>query len=422
MTVFSVSDAIEQLAREPRPLELTGPLQPYAWGGTTFLPSLTGVEWRDGTPAAEWWLGAHPSASASVMVGNSAWPLNTLLHAAPAQLLGADVHGRFGPRLPYLLKILDVRQMLSIQAHPSKSQAEEGFARENAAGIPVDAATRNYRDDNHKPEAQVALTPFWMLAGFRSVEEMRSLLNARPELRPLAERLDTRDADTIAALYAWLFAMDEDEADTHLTQLADRLLPAYRAGSLSQATPDFWAARALEQFRSPRGTHDRGVFAIYLMNLVRLEPGEGTFLGSGVIHAYLEGRCVEIMANSDNVLRGGLTPKHVDVEELKRVVTFRSSMVDVLRGHAQGAEWVYAIPAEEFGLSRLSLGQGRTVACGSSHAPEILVTLDGAAHLAWESGTMHLPAGRAAFVPAQASAVVSSDDGATVFRATMPRA
>lgn len=421
MNIASASDVIEALIHEPRPLELTGQIQPYAWGGTTFLPSLTGTPWPDGKPAAEWWLGAHPSAPSSVTVGDGSWPLTRLLETAPPSLLGRDVHARFGPRLPFLLKVLDVRQMLSIQAHPSRAQAEEGFARENAAGIPVDAATRNYRDDNHKPEAQVALTPFWMLAGFRPIEDMKRLLNARPELQSLAERLDARNPNTIAALYAWLFAMDAEEADARLTRLADRLLPAHRAGSLERVSPDFWAARALEQFRAPDGTHDRGVFAIYLMNLVRLEPGEGTYLGAGVIHAYLEGRCVEIMANSDNVLRGGLTPKHVDVEELARVVTFQSSTVDVLRGRARGAEWLYAIPADEFGLSRLTLEHGRRVSCGSPLGPEILVTLEGTAHLMWDSGSMPLAAGHAAFVPAHARAVVSGDVGATVFRASMPR-
>jgi mannose-6-phosphate isomerase class I len=181
-----------QLAGQPRPLELIGCVQPYAWGGFDYLRALTGLDLPTNTPAAEWWIGAHPVAPSMVRSELGDVALDRLIAHDPATTLGNEVVARFGPQLPFLLKVLDVREMLSIQAHPSKAQAEAGFARENAEGVPVDAPRRNYRDANHKPEAQVALTPFWMLCGFRHPADLHTILASRPELEFLSSHVSER--------------------------------------------------------------------------------------------------------------------------------------------------------------------------------------------------------------------------------------
>ncbi len=324
--------AIASYRDTPRPLPVFGEIQHYAWGGHEFIPGLLGIENNGNLPCAELWMGAHPRGTAHVEIDGTRMPLDRLIAADPWLTLGHGVALRFAGRLPYLFKVLDVRDMASIQAHPTRTQAEEGFARENSAGIPIDAPNRTYRDENHKPEVHVVLTDFWMLHGFRPLEEIFEVLGSEKELAPtlsgFSETLGARGRDPDARqallreLYGRVMTLPQFEVDGMLDSLVSRLEAEEAAGQLGKDNPGFWALRAARTFPLPDGHRDRGILSLYLLNLVHLRPGQGTYQPAGTLHAYLEGADVELMASSDNVLRGGLTPKHVDVPELLATFDF----------------------------------------------------------------------------------------------------
>jgi mannose-6-phosphate isomerase len=418
------AEAIARFASHPRPVRLEPVIQPYAWGGYEFLADLVGTTPSPGQPRAELWAGAHPGGPAVVHLDDDVHVrLDELIERAAPAVLGEASIARFGPRLPYLLKVLDVRAMLSIQAHPSIEQAAAGFARENAAGVPLAAPHRNYRDANHKPEAQVALTDFWLLYGFRPVPEIRHLLRERHELAPLLFLLpESADADEPALLqplYRHVMTMPQREVDAMLDPLLRRL--AAQVDAAPPTSPDFWALRASREFALPSGARDRGIVSIYLLNLVRLAPGQATFIGPGVLHAYLSGVAVEIMASSDNVLRGGLTPKHVDVPELLRILRFEPVAPQIVDGGAvSDAEREYRGPADEFVLTRVHLDAGRMVRRRSSSA-EVLLVLEGEARVEWAGSALSLHRGQVALVPAGLDCTLAADtNSSTAFRASVP--
>ena len=401
-------------------LRLSGTVQHYDWGGLEFIPALLGVTNAEAKPFAELWMGAHPSAPA--MIKDIGMPLTGFIERA---VVGEDPGQRFAGRLPYLFKVLDARKMLSIQAHPTLVQAKEGFTRENAAGISLTDPTRNYKDDNHKPEVHVALTEFWMLHGFRPLQQIAATIQSIPEFTPLmpdfAERLtaatdtETR-ASLLRSLYATVMTMPQDRVDAILDPLLQRLSASPVP---DKSNPDFWALRAAESFPLPGGHRDRGIFSIYLLNLVHLQPGEGTYQPAGTLHAYLEGVNVELMANSDNVLRGGLTPKHVDVPELMRIVDFSDGPPAILKGEAiSPAETVYRTPASEFELSRIEVSPERNFASGTEHSADILIVLDGAATV--ESGDEILSLKRGEIVLAPAGLNYTVEGSATLYKASVP--
>ena len=388
-------------------LKLHGVVQHYDWGGQDFIPGLLGIANSERRPFAELWMGAHPKAPATADVAGIALPLDRLIAEAPDRILGPSASARFGGCLPYLFKILDVARMLSIQAHPTKEQAAGGFARENAAAIDLGAVERNYKDENHKPEMAVALTDFWMLHGFRSLDQIADALRKVPELRSImpdfSERLvragDAAQArpDLLRDLYRTVMTMPQERVDLLLNALVGRL--ATRAPS-DRDVPDYWAARAAETFPPVGGHRDRGIFSIYLLNLVHLRPGQGTFQPAGTLHAYLEGVTVELMANSDNVLRGGLTQKHVDVPELLRILSFDNGTPQVLDGEPAGScERVYRTPSDDFALSRIRLTPGRQYLGQAAHGPDSIIVLDGAATLTARGQIIPLARGAIVFVP-----------------------
>ena len=423
--------AIADFRAVPRALPLHGAVQHYEWGGHDFIPRLIGEPNAARQPFAELWMGAHPRAPAIAEVGGTSIPLDRLIDADPWAILGPDDALRFAGRLPYLFKVLDARVMLSIQAHPSKAQAEAGFARENAAGIPVDAPNRSYRDENHKPEVHVALTDFWMLHGFRPLEEMSDVFASEPELLPcmpdFAERLRAA-ADTPARtallreLYARVMTMPQGDVDAMLGPLVARLEAGEAGGALRRESPGFWALRAAREFPSQDGHRDRGIISIYLLNLVRLKPGQGTYQPAGTLHAYLEGANVELMANSDNVLRGGLTPKHVDVNELLATLDFRDEKPSILEGRAAsetGRE--YETPAEEFALERIEVSQGVPWSGGRNHGVDTIIAIEGAAAVIAAGRTLALAQGGIGLVPAgMPYSIAARAPRAVLFKAGIP--
>jgi mannose-6-phosphate isomerase len=389
-------------------------IQPYAWGSRTALAELMGRPSPSPTPEAELWMGAHPGAPSRVQRGGAPASLLEVIRQAPERELGAAITRRFGAELPFLLKVLAAGAPLSLQTHPSLAQAREGFARENAQGVPLSAPHRNYKDANHKPELLCALTPFDALCGFRRADETLELFDALavPALEPLLSPLrEEADAAGVRRMFEALMTLPRGERGP-LVGMTVAACAQRAARSAPYAEEMRWAVRLAEQYPG-----DPGVLGALMLNLVRLAPGEAIYLPAGNLHAYLEGVGVEIMANSDNVLRGGCTPKHVDVPELLRVLDFRCGPIPPMRAQpAQGGEEVYATPTEEFRLSRIPLAPGTPVR-PERRGAEILLCIEGRARIASDSGTLELPRGGSAFVSASDAAYALEGEG-VVFRAT----
>jgi mannose-6-phosphate isomerase len=382
------------------PLDLLeGPIKHYDWGSPTEIPSLLGRP-ATGEPAAELWLGAHPSDPS--LVGAGRVPLDRVVSTDPIGTLGEAVHERFGT-LPFLFKVLAAAAPLSLQAHPSTEQAESGFAREESAGIALDAPNRSFRDRRHKPELVCALTPFRALCGFRPPDATLSVLETIPTaaLDPVRDRLRA-DAtpDGLSSLLAWLLTLEADTAATMVGAVA-------RACGEHESGPHA-PERAMAASLASRHPGDAGVVTALLLNLVTLRPGEALFLGAGNLHAYLGGMAVELMANSDNVLRGGLTSKHIDVETLLDVVDPTPLEPEIQRPRPAGPVCRYESPVPEFSLARIEL-DGRFVL---EPGPAILLCTGGFV----DAGDRCLDRGSAAWVPADDGEIVL-EGTATIYRA-----
>jgi mannose-6-phosphate isomerase class I len=399
-------------------------VQHYEWGGTELLPALLGIANPEKRPFAELWYGAHPKAPATAETSAGPEPLDRLIALDPLHWLGPDCVRRFGPSLPFLLKVLDARRMLSIQVHPAAEQAREGFERENALGIPIHAPHRNYRDRFAKPEVHAALGDFWMLHGFRPLEQIVSWFEATPEARSLMPDFPARvracgaDAEARRALLRELYTHVMHLPQERVDELLDALLERIEKGPPpAKDSPDFWALRAAREFPLPGGRRDRGIFSIFLLNLVRLRRGQGTFQPAGVLHAYLEGATVELMANSDNVLRGGLTPKHVDVAELLRIVRFEDGPCVPLDGSpCADGELMYPAPVEEFALSCIRLDGGSAVR-REALGPEILLAMQAPVSLSAGELQLALLPGQAALIAAGTTWSATAGSAAELWRA-----
>ncbi|MFJ8162881.1 mannose-6-phosphate isomerase, class I [Streptomyces sp. NPDC096136] len=385
---------------------LTNTIRPYAWGSTTAIPALLGVE-PTGEPQAEMWMGAHPGAPSRLDRGAGETTLSAVIAADPEGELGSAAVAKFGPSLPFLLKVLAAGAPLSVQVHPDLAQAKAGFEDEERRGVPIDAGHRNYKDANHKPELICALTPFDGLCGFRPPTEAADLLEGLgvDSLKPYVDLLRAHPEE--AALREVLTAvLGADRAETAHT-VAETAAAAERLGG-----PYAPYAGLVHDYPG-----DPGVIAAMLLNHVRLQPGEAMFLGAGIPHAYLDGLGVELMANSDNVLRCGLTPKHVDVPELLKVVVFEPSAPGVLRPEADGEE-VYETPIDEFRLSRFALAPGGAAQALPDTTPQILLCTAGQCTArSARTGELALVPGESVFVPAGETVELSGNG--TVFRATV---
>ena len=357
-------------------------------------------------------MGTHHKGPAKLM--GSDYTLADLIHNNPTQQLGQEVAERFANRLPFLLKVLDVNDMLSIQVHPTKAAAEKGFAEEDAKRIDRSAPNRNYRDDNHKPELGVALTDFYLLHGFKSEEEIKRAMTQVPGwsgLLPALERGGVKE------LYRTVMEADQGQLDSWLNPLVESLGPE---SDYDRSQPEFWAARAIEQY-SENGHHDRGLFSIYWFNIVHLTPGQGVFQDAGIPHAYLEGVCIELMANSDNVLRGGLTPKHIDVPELLDNTRFEAKAVEKLLPQASTHEgWShYPTPAPDFQLYLTQIHQGGKVEVDTTKGgPSILLLLTGEAQGIQEEVALSVDH-RTVFVPAGQKFTLQGLKETTMYRASV---
>jgi mannose-6-phosphate isomerase len=384
---------------------LTNQVRPYAWGARTAIPRLLGAD-PDGTPQAELWLGAHHGAPSTAHCEDGPRPLPRLIADDPHRVLGHGTAERFGARLPFLLKFLAAEAPLSLQVHPDATRARAGFDAEERAGIPLDAPHRNYRDPHHKPELLLALEPFEALCGFREPAATGAELRGLTCELAVLLRADLAVPDTHAALRAAL---------TRLLTLPDssreRLLDEFVAE---------WSASG------PRGTHgdivadlagrypgDPGAVASLLLNRITLGPGQALFLPAGNLHAYLQGTAVEVMASSDNVLRAGLTAKHVDAPELLDVVDFSVLPIPYARPGLLEGRREFRPAAPEFALHEI--GPGRVAAHLPGEGPTVVLALHGRVELVAEVGQgLTLERGESVFVQADSGPIKVEGHGHVV--------
>ena len=346
---------------------LNSKVQNYPWGSSTEMARVLGRV-PSGQPEAELWMGAHPAAP-SPLVDEPGGAIDLL------QLIQKDKN-LAGGNLSFLFKVLSADQPLSLQCHPNAHQAEMGFARENERGIPIDAAERNYRDPRHKPELIMALTSFHVLCGFLSYNRILARLahyrldDLLPTYRAFEERPEEH---TLGALFASLFNLEPDVRERAVRRMVGRARLDVEVQN-SRAALGAWLLRIHERYDS-----DPGVLAAILLHYVQLRPGEALFLPAGLLHSYLGGTGLEIMAASDNVLRGGLTKKHVDVAELLSVLSFKPHELSLARAttvqHQPGANvTTFITPVPDFQLSIVNITTGASYL---SSGPDILLGLDG---------------------------------------------
>ena len=373
----------------PSFLLMQNPIQGYDWGSHDALTTLFGIPNPAGKPQAELWMGAHPNGCSEVVLAGDVQKLSTLINSAPAAVLGDATQARFGS-LPFLFKVLCAEKALSIQVHPSKAQAEAGFAREEAAGIDIKASNRNYKDPNHKPELVFALTPYQAMNGFRAI----------PAILALFERVKLA---TIADLVAALAANQNEAGLQHFfhqlliltgPRKEDALagLLAYAAAHQDEET------FALVTSLAAQYPGDVGLFSPLLLNVVTLQPGQAMYLDACTPHAYVRGTGLEIMANSDNVLRAGLTPKYIDVAELLDCTRCLAKPDDqiLLSPRMEGAVQHYDVPVPDFTFSVYPAGEHAL----TTTSAEILFAIDGTVILQQGKQSLRLEKGQSTFIPA----------------------
>lgn len=374
---------------------LKNPIQNYSWGSKTVIADLLSEPTPSPRPQAELWIGAHPKAPSEVWQDDRWVPLPSWIQTAPEAILGPSVAARFRNTLPFLLKVLAAELPLSIQAHPNMAQAKAGFARENAQGLALDAADRNYRDASHKPELICALTPFCGLKGFRQIPEIQQRVRrlAIPALLEEVRRLAEDPAGGLERFFRSLLTLDA----TRQAALVAEVVRA--AEKLAAEDPAWeWIARLNQSYPG-----DIGVISPLFLNLFELRPGEAMFIQAGTLHAYLHGAGIELMANSDNVLRGGLTSKHIDIDELTRCLDFSQEVPALTTPVAiSPALSQYPTPAEEFLLSIIRVRSNVDYVSGQNRCGEVLLCTAGQAVIT-NLGThksQDLNRGKAVFVPA----------------------
>ncbi len=373
-----------------RVLVLENPLQNYAWGSHAAIAELLGRPTPTPEPEAELWMGAHPKAPSRIAEPLGLGTLDRAIAGDAVGLLGPDVCSRFGGQLPFLFKVLAAAEPLSIQAHPNQEQAQSGFRRENQAGVALDAPERNYRDASHKPELVCALTPFVALLGFRPLREIGRRLAALEDEALASALRAPSERDGLRALLQRLLSVD-GRAKGALLQRARREAERHAAEIEWQ-----WVGKLAARYPD-----DAGALAPLYLNLVRLDPEQALYLPAGELHAYLEGTALEIMANSDNVLRGGLTLKHVDADELLSILRFEPrSPVPLEASENLAGERVYRTPAQEFELSLIEVASGRPFRSGERRSLDLLLGLEGEAELAADGARTSLARGRCLLVPA----------------------
>ena len=387
-------------------------VQHYDWGGKSFIPNLISEKNPANITYAEYWLGAHLKAPSLVKVQQKNIPLDVFLN----EYLSKDSEPNFGT-LPYLFKVLDVHKMLSIQVHPTKEAAKKGYELENNNGIPLTANHRNYKDQNHKPEIMVALSDFWLLHGFL---ERSKLIKNLQETKELTFLLKTFLEKGYLGLYKKVMEFSQEEVNNVLGPLMDRIHPTFIANELEKSSPAYWAAKSMEH--KELTSIDRGVFSIFFFNILKLSKGEAIFQDAGLPHAYLEGKNMELMANSDNVLRGGLTSKHIDVEELIRNTKFEETIPAILHGNQNksNGEVVYKTTTKDFEMSKIELNSS-TSHRSVSNSIEILIAMKGSATMIENKNAFFIEKGQSFVIKPNTAYKIQTNSEAEIYKAGVPK-
>lgn len=370
-------------------------IQDYAWGSPDAIPGLLGYDNPRKKPQAELWMGTHPRGPSQLLDGDREFPLS-------------DLSGN----LPFLFKVLAAGSPLSIQVHPDKKQAEEGFARENGQFIDLNAFNRNYKDDNHKPEIMCAITDFWALRGFRKIDDILKNFNAM-DIAAFSDEVKTfgenRTPEGLKRFFTSLMSLGGGKRTLFIQQLVS---------AAKERTDDIarWVMKLHDKYPD-----DPSASAPLYLNLVKLRPGQALYLAAGELHAYLEGLGMELMANSDNVLRGGLTPKYIDRDELQRILNFTGADPQIIEpeDEEKGVK-IYRTPSKEFELSRISLSlEDRFDA--SLPDNQIFFVLEGAVLLRSSDGEIiEAKKGESLFLPADCTGWEAGGPS-VLYRASLPR-
>ncbi len=389
-------------------IEIRGTEQAYNWGGQHYISLITGSQKVTPEPVAELWFGDHPNGVARLGDGQ---PLDQWLAEQPEARLGEHSIERFGSRLPFLLKVLDVREPLSIQVHPTIEQARAGFQAEQ--GISIPAEQRNYKDANHKPELMLALSDFWLLHGFRTDDEIGELLSQTPCLQCL---LPIYQEHGCRGLVEHLFQLPEAGLEPLIMPLVEQYQPEYDAGHLSKNNPYFWLIRAYNRAHSSQQPLEAGLLMVLLLNLAYCPRGGVIFQDAGIPHAYLEGQNLELMANSDNVLRAGLTSKHVDIQELLKVASFEPTQASLIEPVDVAGGRQYPVPVDDFCLTEFLLRPGEQLTLPTNPGPCIWFVFSGEMSLSTEPGFWH--GGSAFYQPPGDTETVTAQTELLLYRAS----
>ena len=395
---------------------IEGKVQNYDWGGKSFIPNLISINQKSNVTYAEYWLGAHAKAPSMIKTNQENISLDVFLNQNLAENLGLKVLNDFG-KLPYLFKVLDVHKMLSIQVHPTIEAAKIGYDLENKKGIPLTGNNRNYKDKNHKPEIMVALSDFWLLHGFLEREKLIKNLKDTEELNFLLKVFLEKG---YFGLYQKVMEFTQEEVNTILKPLLDRISVKFLKNELEKSSPEYWAAKSVmhKNFQNL----DKGIFSIYFFNILNLSVGEAIFQDAGVPHAYLEGKNMELMANSDNVLRGGLTSKHIDVEELFKNTKFEETIPVILYGveDKTNSEIVYKTKAKDFELSKIEL-LATSTHTSISNSVEILIVMKGSAIVMQSEESLYLEKGQSILIKPNTAYKIKTDAEVEIYKAGVPK-
>ena len=394
---------------------LKNPIQEYAWGSRTFIQELMGRPESLKKPLAEIWMGIHPNGPSLVLWHGNWIPLSELIQKDPKEVLGITVARRFSNKLPFLFKILAAAKPLSIQTHPNRAQALKGFQREEKQGISPGAHERNYKDQNHKPEIFCALRSSWALKGFREPREILALMERvgiSPHMTFLSSTLGKGNGGSIKAFFSALIRLSKEIQSRMISEVVKSLKKS------PDDDPAFAWVIKLHRFFP----HDVMALSPLFLNLIHLEPGEAIHIVPGTLHAYLSGPGIELMTNSDNVLRAGLTNKHTDPNELMKIVNFNHEEGRILKGERlEGAGWVYPSQAEEFLLSVVSVRNDTPYWSPRVRSVEILICVKGRGEITDmpTKEVLHLSRGVSLIVPAMVEQYCIKGT-ATIYKASVP--
>jgi len=404
---------------EKRPYFLRNEIQHYAWGTKNreaFIPNLIKVPVESGLPYAELWMGAHPKAPSCIQLNQEQIPLDKAIRRFPEKILGQANLQKYGKNLPFLFKVLSANQALSIQVHPNKKQAR----------LLHKSKPEHYPDENHKPEIAIALDGLTALAGFRSWTAIEMMLNEVPEIQSLVSLFfrpaDIKQSNPQNLHYIFEVLMNRISADhSKMEQTLDCLENRLKNKSLELNEHETLFLSLRKIYPGP----DIGLLALFFLNLIHLEPAQSIFLNAGLPHAYIRGNIVECMANSDNVVRAGLTSKYCDIETLTDIVVYNENPVPITNPDLNIQAFTYPAPAEEFQVSRIRLVPDVSVSRKTLDRPAILLCTAGRCRVRWKSEAeylhLNIERGQSILIPAFLPEYdLMADEDCLLFEATTP--